>query len=127
MAEAFLNTLAGDRFHAESAGLEPTNVSPLVLEVMREIGYDLSESACDDVFEFYRQGKLYDYVIAVCERETEQKCPIFPGVQRRLHWPFPDPDRLEGTYGQRLEETRKIRDDIRSRIISWIDELDNLV
>ena len=67
MAEAFLNKTAGHKMHIESAGLEPKPINPLVVEVMQEIGYDLSRAKPDSVFEFFKEGRLYDYVITVCD------------------------------------------------------------
>ena len=122
MAETFLNALAGDQFVAESAGLEPGDLNSLVIKVMKEIGFDLTKNKADSVFAFFKEGRLYDYVIYVCDRETEEKCPVFPGLRRTLSWPFPDPAKLEGTHEERLSETRKIRDEIRSRIDDWIKE-----
>ena len=122
MAEAFLSAVAGDRFEAESAGLELRDLNPLVLEVMREIGFDLSSKKADSVFEFFKQGKLYDFVITVCDPPTEEKCPVFPGVRKRLHWPFPDPAQLEGSDEEKLDKTRRIRDQIRSCVESWVKE-----
>jgi arsenate reductase len=124
MAETFMNDLAGDRFEAESAGLEPGSMNPLVVGVMGELGYDLSNNEADSVFEFYKEGRLFDYVITVCDESTEEKCPIFPGIERRLHWPFPDPSQLEGNHEEKLKETRVIRDAIRSRIENWLKDLD---
>ena len=122
MAETFLNSLAGDRFMAESAGLEPRSINPLAVAVMKEIGYDISQNSSDSAFDFYKEGRLYDYVITTCD-DAEDKCPLFPGIQKRLHWPFPDPEKLEGSHEERLEGTRKIRDQIRSKIEEWIKEL----
>jgi len=124
IAEAFLNAVAGERFEAESEGLEPRELNPLVLNAMQEIGFDLSGKTADSVFELYKEGGFYDYVISVCEPETEQQCPVFPGTRKRLHWPFPDPAKLEGGYEERLKETRKIRDGIRARIESWAQGFD---
>ena len=123
MAEAFLNDLGGGRFFAESAGLEPRDINPLVVEVMEELGYDLRGRKGSSIFEFFKQGRLYDYVFYVCDRGTEDRCPVFPGVRRSLHWPFPDPAKLEGAHEVKLEGTRKIRDAIRSRIEDWIKEI----
>lgn len=120
MGETFLNALGGERFQAESAGLEPRDINPLVVKVMKEEGYDLSENETNSVFEFYKEGRLYDYVITVCDESTEDKCPIFPGIITRLHWPFPDPAKLEGSHEEKLEGTRKIRDAIKSRVEEWI-------
>ena len=120
MAEAFLNDLAGDRFQAESAGLEPAELNPVVIDVMKELGFDLEGKKARSVFRCYRDGKLYDYVITVCDEMVEDKCPIFPVVVRRLRWPFPDPAKLEGSYEKRLQGTREIRDRIKSHIEEWI-------
>ena len=122
MAETFLNALAGDRFHAESAGLEPADLNPLAIDVMQELGFDLTNNRADSIFEFFKEGRLYDYVIYVCDKETEDRCPVFPGVRRTLHWPFPDPAKLDGTHAEKLEKARRIRDEIKSRIESWLME-----
>jgi len=123
IAETFLNDLAGERFQAESAGLEPTALNPMVMEVMQEAGYDLSKNRADSVFDFFKEGRLYDYVITVCDKETEEKCPLFPGVRKRLRWPFEDPAKVQGSYEEKLEQTRKIRDTIKSRLEDWIKEI----
>ncbi|WP_022660688.1 arsenate reductase ArsC [Paucidesulfovibrio longus] len=117
MAEAFLKEFGGEDFEVESAGLEPTSVNPLVVEVMREIGIDLSGKRTQSVFDLYRMGRLYDYVITVCDDADEAKCPIFPGVAQRWHWPFPDPAAAEGTHEEKLEHIRAIRDQIKARIV----------
>ena len=122
MAEAFLNDLGGGRFFAESAGLDPRDIDPLVVEVMQELGYDLAGRKGNSIFEFFKQGRLYDYVIYVCDKETEDRCPVFPGVRRTQNWPFPDPAKLEGSHEEKLAGARKIRDAIRGRIESWIKE-----
>lgn len=123
IAEAFLNADAGDRFCAESAGFEPTEINPFVLEVMKEIGFDLSAKKTQSAFDFFKEGRLYDYVITVCEESSESKCPIFPGVRKRLSWPFPDPAKLTGTLEEKLQETRAIRDSIRARITAFCEEI----
>lgn len=122
MAEAFLNLLAGDRFEAESAGLEPGSLNPLAVEAMKEIGIDISRNRVKGVFEFVKTGKLFHYVITVCDETSGNRCPIFPGYAKRLHWNFPDPSRLEGTYDEKLEKTRQIRDGVKARIEAWIKE-----
>jgi len=122
MAEAFLTKFGGDRFEAESAGLEPGTLNPLVVEVMKEEGIDLSAKHTNSVFEFYRQGRLYSYVITVCSKEAEERCPIFPGVNRRLHWPFDDPSSFAGTEQQKLEKTREVRDQIKAKVLEFIAE-----
>lgn len=120
MAEAFLNDLAANKIQAESAGLEPKPVNPLVVDVMAEIGYDLSQAKSDSVFDFFKQGKLYDYVITLCDETVGKQCPVFPGITQRLHWPFEDPGQLSGTYDEKLAALRRIRDHIRDKLQTWI-------
>lgn len=120
MAEAFLNSLGKGRFHAESAGLDPRETNPLVVRVMQEEGYNLEGRRGNSIFEFFRQGRRYDYVVYLCAREDASKCPLFPGVRETLHWPLPDPSKLQGTDEEKLSEIRLIRDRIRSRIEEWI-------
>lgn len=122
MAEAFLNNLAGDKFEAESAGIEPGKLNPIVVDAMEEIGIDISQNKTKSVFEFYRQEKTYDCVITVCDKEAAEKCPVFFGVTERLHWNFPDPSNLKGSYHDRLASTKKIRDQIKEKIELWIRE-----
>jgi len=123
MAEAFLNDMAGDRFQPESAGFHPTRINPLVVEVMGEAGIDLSNSQTRSVFKLYQAGNLYDYVITVCEESTENQCPLFPGVTRRLNWPFDNPEAFEGTREEKLDQIRRVRDEIKARIGAWLLEM----
>ena len=121
MAEAFLNHLAGDRIEAESAGLEPGQLSPLAAEVMGEVGIDISKNRTDSVFDFYKQDRLYKYVVAVCDEAAEQ-CPVFPTFAKRLHWSFKDPASFTGSHEERLAKTREVRDQIRKKIEEFIEE-----
>jgi arsenate reductase len=123
MAEAFLRDLAGGKVHVESAGLEPKSVNPLVVEVMQEIGYDLSQAKSDSVFDFFKEGRLYDYVITVCDQTAAGQCPVFPGITRRLHWPFTDPESLTGSHEEKLAALRNIRDQIRQKLAGWLKTL----
>src|SRR3989344_1724156 len=90
MAEAFLNQLGGEKFEAESAGFEPARINPFVIKAMQEIGIDISNNKVKEVFDLYKQGKIYNYVIAVCDEANAEKCPIFPGSVPRLDWSFPN-------------------------------------
>lgn len=121
MAEAFLNQMAGDRFQAESAGLEPTEVNPLVVEAMREVGIDISMNRAKSVFDFYKESRLYRYVIPVCD-EAAQRCPIFPGFARTLHWSFEDPAGFTGSREEKLAKVRQVRERISERIEEFIGE-----
>src|SRR6266576_1312276 len=93
MAEGLLRHLAGDRFEVASAGVEPASIKPEAIEVMRESGMDISGHRSKSVDEFL--NKSFDYVITVCDN-ANQRCPIFPGKARRLHWSIEDPASLEG-------------------------------
>jgi arsenate reductase len=122
MAEAYLNHFAGDRFFAESAGIEPGILNPYVIKVMKEDGIDISRNKTKSVFDFYKQGKLYSYVITVCEQEAAEKCPIFPGGGKRLHWSFPDPSKFTGSEEEILDKVRKVRDEIKEKIKEFINK-----
>ncbi len=121
MAEAFLNRLTGDRFEAESAGLEPTEINPLAVEVMKELGIDISMNRAKSVFDLYKEGRLYRYVILVCD-EAAERCPVFPGFATTLHWSFEDPAGFTGSREERLTKTREIREQISKRIAEFIAE-----
>lgn len=120
MAEALLNRVAGDEYEAVSAGLEPGELNPLVVEVLKEIGIDISRKKTLDVFEVYKTGQLFPYVITVCDETTAERCPIFPGVTNRLHWSFPDPSGFTGTEEEKLAQTRSVRDEIEKKIREFV-------
>jgi arsenate reductase (thioredoxin) len=123
MAETFLNELGGGRFRAESAGIEPGNLNPLVVKAMAEEGCDLSGNETNAVLDFYREGRAYDVVVTVCSREAAERCPIFPGGGKKLHWPFDDPSSFQGSEEQRLDFTRRVRDEIKAKVREFIEEM----
>lgn len=122
MAEAFLNQLAGDRFEGRSAGLEPGELNPLAVEVMHELGIDISANQTKDVFEMFKKGEIYSFVITVCDGANAERCPVFPGIVSRLHWSFNDPAALQGSHAEKLEAARVIRDQIRTSVSRFIME-----
>ncbi|MFA5315348.1 MAG: arsenate reductase ArsC [Candidatus Omnitrophota bacterium] len=121
IAEAFLKQMAGERFEVESAGLEPGKLNPLAIEVMKEVGIDISQNKTKSVFDFYKQGRSYDHVITVCDESQSGACPVFPGRGERLHWGFEDPSGFQGTLEDRTQKTREVRDKIRRRVVEWLD------
>ena len=124
IAEAFLNNLAGDRFEAVSAGLEPGKLNPLVVEVMKETGIDISQNQTKSVFDLYKKGELFSYVVTVCDAARAQRCPVFPGLlTQQIHWGFTDPSTFTGTSGEKLAQTRKLRDAIKAKIEEWLKEI----
>ena len=122
MAQAFLNIIAGDRFEAESAGIEAGVLNPLAVEAMAEVGIDISRHTTRRSFDLLKSGRHFHYVITVCDAVTAQKCPVFPGAIQHIHWSLPDPSQLQGTHDEKMREVRKIRDSIKEKIESWISE-----
>jgi arsenate reductase len=123
MAEAWLNHICGELFEAQSAGLEPGTLNPLAVKVMAEAGIDISKKKTQAVFDVFKSGQLFAYVITVCDETSAEKCPIFPGPATRLHWMFPDPSQVQGSEATKLEQVRAIRDEIRGKIEQWCDEV----
>jgi len=121
MAEAFLRKYGGDHFEAFSAGLEPKDIHPLTIQVMQEIGMDISNQTSKGI-EVYLGKMFFHYLITVCD-DAEKNCPTFwPGVNQRLHWSFEDPAAFEGTEEEKLEKFRAIRDQIEQRVKDWLEE-----
>ncbi len=120
MAEALLNQLAGDRFEAHSAGLEPGVLNPLAVEVMAELGINISNKQTKDVFSLFKQGEVFSTVITVCDGANAERCPVFPGITQRLHWSFDDPAAFQGNQEDMLATTRRIRDEIKAQIEQFI-------
>ena len=123
MAEAFLKQLAGDRFEVESAGLEPGKLNPIVVDVMKEVGIDISQNKTKSAFDFFKQGKQYDYVVTVCDESQSGACPVFPGKGERLHWGFADPSQFKGPWEDKVKQTREVRNQIEAKIKEWINSL----
>ncbi|MBS1494983.1 MAG: arsenate reductase ArsC [Bacteroidetes bacterium] len=120
MAEAFLNYLAGDKFEAQSAGIEPGVLNSLVVESMKEAGIEISSNKTKSVFEMYEKGEEFDYVITVCEKEAADKCPVFAGGGKRIQWSFADPSKLTGNHEEKLKSISIIRDEIKGKIQEFI-------
>ncbi|HUI29888.1 MAG TPA: arsenate reductase ArsC [Candidatus Acidoferrales bacterium] len=123
MAEAFLNKYGNGRFIAESAGLEPGKLNPIVVDAMKEVGIDISSNQTKSVFDFFKQGRKYQYVVTVCDESNAERCPIFPGVKETLHWSFKDPSALSGSHEDKLAGTRAVRDEIEKQVRQWLGEL----
>ncbi len=123
MAEAFLNQICREEFEAHSAGLEPGKLNPIVVEAMQEIGMDISANQTKGAFDLFKSGRVFAYVITVCDETSAERCPIFPGVTTRLHWTFPDPSAFPGTHEEKLARTRQVRDAIKARIEEWCAEV----
>ena len=122
MAEAFVNQMCGHEFEAQSAGLEPGKLNPIVIEALREIGIDISGKPTQSVDDVLRSGRQFSHVVTVCSEAEAEGCPYFPGIAQRLHWPFPDPSKLTGSHEEKLARVREIRDQIRRKVEAFCDE-----
>ena len=118
MAEAWLSQLGGESFAVFSAGLEPHGVHPLTIQVMEEAGCDMSGHRSKHLDEFVGEVD-FDYLITVCG-SADERCPVFPGMGTRLHWPFEDPAGFEGPEDQKLAFFRQVRDQIKQKIQGWL-------
>ena len=113
MAEGYLRHVAGDKYEALSAGVEPKGLNPLAVAAMSEIGIDISMQQSKNAGVFL--GTHISYVITVCDNARE-RCPIFPGSGKVLHWGFEDPAAVQGTQAEKLAVFRRVRDEIIRRI-----------
>jgi arsenate reductase (thioredoxin) len=113
MAEGYLRHLAGDRFDVYSAGTEATLVRPQAIDVMNEIGIDISGQTSKTLHRYL--SERWDYVITVCD-DANESCPVFPGTSDRSHWSFPDPSKATGTDAEKLAVYRDVRDQIARRM-----------
>lgn len=119
MAEAFVNHLFGDRFGAQSAGLEPGKLNEFAVAAMRERGIDIAGHATKSVFDTVTAGARFDYVVTVCDEASAERCPSVAGKAKRMHWGFSDPSSFIGTDEERLAKTRTIRDQIEAKVKAW--------
>ncbi len=117
-AEGLLRHLAGDKFDVFSAGVKPTQVNPLAIKVMDEIGIDISNQESKSVTEF--QSEQFDYVITVCDNAREA-CPLFPGEHEKMHWNLQDPTQAQGKEEEKLMIFRKVRNQIKENILKFLN------
>ncbi|MBN2109970.1 MAG: arsenate reductase ArsC [Methanosarcinaceae archaeon] len=122
IAEEYLKRIGGDRFEVESAGYRPTSLHPLVLKVMEEDGFDLSGKKTQSTWDLFKEGRLFGYVITVCDREYEEECPLFSRPFVQLNWPYPDPESFTGTDEEKLDQARILRDSIKTRIVQFVED-----
>lgn len=121
MAEALLKKIGGPDFEVESAGLEPGELNPLAVEAMALIGIDISKNPTKKVFDLFKEGRIYHYVITVCDETSAERCPMFPGVSKRVHWSFSDPSGFQGTPAEKIAGTVKVRDEIQARVSEFVN------
>ena len=107
MAEGVLRHYGGDKYEVHSAGVKPSVINPTAIQVMKEIGIDISNQWSKDAKNFL--GEHFHYIITVCDGAKES-CPTFPGNSVRLHWSFPDPPHQKEVTPEVLDEFRSVRD-----------------
>ncbi len=117
MAEGLLRHIASQQVEVSSAGTHPIGVNPLAIEVMREIGIDISAQRSKSVSEF--EGRRFDTVITVCDRAAEE-CPVFPGAPQRLHWSVPDPAAVSGSPEEKHRAFHDVRDALEQRLREFL-------
>ena len=118
MAEGLLHALAGEQMEVFSAGTNPSVINPLAIQAMKERGIDISQQRSKHLDEFLQQP--FDYVITVCDNAAE-RCPVFPGPAKRIHWGFADPAAATGTQEQRMMVFRTVRDQIEAQLRVWLE------
>jgi arsenate reductase len=111
-----LNYKYGDNFEAESAGFTVKEINPLAIAVMQDYGLDISRNSTNSVFDFFNEGRLYNYVITVCNKETEKACPIFSGIRKRINWNLEDPEAFTGSKEEIYQKALHLRNEIEKRI-----------
>lgn len=121
MAEALLNAYCPDEFAAESAGLEPGELNPLSVQVMAEIGIDISSKPTRGVFEVFKSGKTFGHTISLCDEANEGRCPMIPRSAEKHYWSFTNPA-ANADETDALIRMRNVRDLISQRIREWCDE-----
>lgn len=117
MAEGLLRARAGDRFEAFSAGNEATEVRPLAIAAMAEIGIDISGQHSKTTADL--GGQRFDYVITVCD-DAREACPYYANAAHQVHWGFDDPAAATGSEGERLAVFRRVRDEIAAHIDEFV-------
>jgi len=122
IAEAYLKKFGGNHYIVESAGLEAGTLNLLAVEAMKLDGIDISKNQTNNVFEFSKEGRTYDFVITVCDEANASRCPYFPGVHKKINWSFADPSSLEGTPQEKLKITIDVRDKIKQAVLNFIEK-----
>ncbi len=117
MAEGILRAYAGESYEVVSAGLEPSPVHPRAIQVMKEIGIDISGHSSDEINKYLNDE--FDYIITVCDNANE-RCPLFPGNGKRQHWSFEDPAGATGTEEEIMRVFRNVRDKIKVKIEEFL-------
>ncbi len=119
MAEGLVNHDLAGEFQVFSAGTDPSDVHPVAVAVMGELGIDISHHRSKAVGEF--ANEKFDYVITLCDQANES-CPVFFGGTQRLHMGFDNPAAVPGSEAEKLSAFRKVRDQIREKVVGFLSK-----
>ncbi len=117
MAEGIVNELLKGKVHAKSAGVDPCHVHPTAIEVLKEIGIDISLAQSKHVKSF--DGQSFDLVVTVCER-AKKNCPLLPGQGKKVHFGLPDPAVVKGTFSKKITAFRQVRETIVKELVPFL-------
>ena len=117
IAEGLINHFLGDRYQAFSAGTEATRVNPLAIEVMAELGINMSKHYSKTLEAF--SGDQFDQVITLCGSANEL-CPVYVGGVKRVHIGFDDPSRTVGSHEEVVQDFRRVRDEIKEKLVDYL-------
>jgi arsenate reductase len=117
MAEGLINHDFPGQVQAFSAGVRATQVNPRAIQVMHELGIDISGQRSKSMAEF--QDQEFDLAITLCD-SAQKQCPLFPGAKRLLHMGFPDPAQAAGSEEEILQEFRRVRDALRQELGAFL-------
>ena len=128
IAEEFIKLNAPGKIEAHSSCFESGKIGPLPIDAMREVGIELPAESPKSVFERHKEGDVFDYVISLCYEVTTEQCPVFKTnvdalyakKAERISWSIPDFKSLSGTEEDKKTGARKIRDKIKSEVISFL-------
>jgi len=131
IAEEFTKQIAPGRIEAYSSCFDPWKIGPLPIDVMREAGISVPAESPKTIFKLYNEGEIFDYVICLCHMVSKEQCPLFKFSIDRLYakmaktisWSIPDFRSLSGTEEEKKVNARKIRDKIKSAVISFLAQI----
>ncbi len=118
MAEGIGKELLADLAYVSSAGSQPSKINPMAIKVLKEIGIDISNKKSKSIDLIDKER--VDVVITLC---AEEVCPTFSRKVNRIHWPFPDPANPKYSSEEQLKLFRKVRDDLKNKILDFKEEL----
>lgn len=117
--------MCGTKVEAYSAGITAGELNLAAVAAMAELGIDISEHKPEAVFDLYKKGETFQYVISLCDEAAGERCPTVPGFAKRIDWSFEDPALLADALPpqERMARMRMVRDDIKRAISEWCTEI----